>query len=172
MAVRALVQLHRADFFDAATSLRQQSAEVVEFGQALRQLVADLTDTLVAHRIAVGLAAPQIGVNRRVAVINPDRERREPTWVLVNPVIVSSRGQRDRKRESCMSLPDYAGEVERRKKVTVRYCDLDGKERIREAEGFLARIVLHEVDHLNGVLYVDRLEGEAALVETDLFTQD
>lgn len=139
----------------------------------LDELVEDLKDTLWHHRIAIGLAAQQqIGHQERVAIVNIDRKNRDAALVLVNPCIERTWGKKDVKRESCMSLPHLAGKVERRWKVAVRFQDKAGRPHFVEAEGFLARVIAHEVDHLDGLLYADRVKPEESLEPVDLFSND
>jgi peptide deformylase len=124
----------------------------------LPALVADLLETCHAAP-GVGLAAPQVGVNRRVAVIDLSigADPAAPI-VLVNPEIVESSGEQ-KEEEGCLSIPDLSERVIRPARVRARFFDADGRERELEATGLLARALCHEIDHLNGVLYVDRLRG-------------
>ena len=107
----------------------------------------------------VGLAAPQIGVNRRVAVIDlsvgADPAAR---LVLVNPVLVEASGEQ-REEEGCLSVPDFSERVLRPETVRARFLDAQGREQEIEGSGLLARALCHEIDHLNGLLYIDRLRG-------------
>lgn len=100
----------------AESVLGRAGAVVTEFGASTQALVDDLLDTMFAHPVAIGLAAPQIDVPVQLAVLNPSRDAREDSLVLVNPQLISISGKKDVKRESCMSLPHFAGEVERRSK--------------------------------------------------------
>jgi peptide deformylase len=172
MSVLDLVQIDRAAYSKKDISLRRPASEVVDFGEAFQSQVDDLIDTFWNHKIAVGLAAPQVGISLRVAVINATRDSSRPMLVLVNPRILSLSGKKDKKKESCMSVPGVAGEVERRKKVTVSFTDRYGSEEQLEVEGFLARVIQHEVDHLDGILYLDRMENLSRIEKTDLFDHD
>jgi peptide deformylase len=163
MSIKPLVQLARDEFWGIPTPLREPSSEIVDFGPELNHLLEDLQDTFWAHEIAVGLSAPQIGVNSRVAIINVARDRHKSSLVLVNPVIESVSGKKDIKKESCMSLPNYRGPVERRHKMFLAYQDETGKRHRMNVDGFLARVIAHEIDHLDGILYLDRMESEADL---------
>jgi peptide deformylase len=124
----------------------------------LPALVADLIETCHAAP-GIGLAAPQIGVNRRVAVIDlsvgADADAR---IVLVNPEIVETSGEQ-KEEEGCLSIPDFAERVVRPARVRARFLDAAGGRREIEGTGLLARALCHEIDHLNGLLYVDRLRG-------------
>lgn len=117
-----------------------------------------MIDTLEADPICVGLAAPQLGVALQVAVVCPSRDLNEIT-IIINPTSVEVTGQKDAKRESCMSLPDLAGTVERRKKLKVSYLNEDGEPTESTFQGFAARVVAHEIDHLNGIMYCDKSVG-------------
>lgn len=116
-----------------------------------------------ASSIAVGLAAPQIGIRARVAVAKLGDE----VVHLIDPVILRTSGKKERKRESCLSVWGLAGEVERRDKVLVRYLDPNEGYVERQFRSYFSRIVQHEIDHLEGVIYLDRLSGEP--FETELF---
>ena len=131
--------------------LRQRSVEVTEVDDATRRLIDDLFDTMAAAK-GVGLAANQVGVARRVAVIDADDVR----LVLVNPVILEGQG-RETAEEGCLSIPEIYAEVTRPGRVTVEATDRDGNRYRQEAEGLLARAIQHEIDHLDGILFVDHL---------------
>lgn len=163
MAVRPIVQ--RGAGPDAGVLL-SEAAPVAVIDQFVLDVVRDLQDTLHAHKIAVGLAAPQIGTPLRIAVINLKTEG-EADIVLINPEIVSTSGKQDKKKESCMSLRNKRGDVIRRSKLEARYLDMSGTERTISATGFLARVLAHEIDHLGGVLYDKRMAPNANLETVD-----
>lgn len=125
-------------------------------------LARDLFDTMAASPACVGLAAPQIGVSRRVFVVDVTGHRKARSdhgpFVLFDPVLVA-RGPTELAREGCMSVPDLTGDVARPVRLTVRGSDLDGSMRTLEVVGFEARAVLHELDHLDGRLFLDRVAG-------------
>ena len=110
--------------------------------------------------IGCGLAAPQVGIEQKLLVLNPsgDKSKREEELALVNPRILKKKG-REWDDEGCLSFPGIRAEVERHVDITVVYQDLDGKEQSLKASGFLARVIQHEMDHLEGVLMVDRLSA-------------
>lgn len=118
------------------------------------------------------MAAPQVGIQLKVSVININKDKTGDIFILVNPVILSTSGKKDKKKESCMSIPHYAGEVERRDKISISYQDRFGVEHSLNTDGFLARVIAHEVDHLEGFLYVDRMSDITALEPTDIFKND
>jgi len=138
--------------------LLASNAEADPGSPDLPALLSDLFETCYAAP-GIGLAAPQIGVNCRVAVIDlsvgADPGAR---IVLVNPVVVESAGEQ-KEEEGCLSIPDFAERVRRPTRVRARFFDAEGNERELEGTGLLARVLCHEIDHLNGVLYVDRLRG-------------
>ena len=136
--------------------LRQKVETVTCFDDSLKQLAADLAETMYAAPGA-GLAANQIGVCLRVVVINiSDNDEEKKHLVLVNPAIIEKEGcQVD--EEGCLSVIDLTANVERHRKLVVRAQDLDGKTWEFPAEDFFARVIQHELDHLNGVLFIDHL---------------
>jgi peptide deformylase len=135
--------------------LRKKSKRVTTIDKSVKKLIDDLRETLHAAPGRAGLAAPQVGVSLRVAVIGiPDEE----DIVLVNPEIVKTQGERVLE-EGCLSLPGYIGEIKRAVKVTVKCKDAEGKEIRIKGEELLAQALEHEIDHLNGVLYIDKLES-------------
>jgi len=145
--------------------LRDKSKKVSHFGDDLHRLVDDLWDTLhMAH--GVGLAAPQIGVLQRVIVVEippeVDEDGREiapvERYVLVNPEIVRSRGAEEMD-EGCLSVPGYRGKVIRATEVLVKALDANGRKVRYKGEDLLAQAFQHEIDHLDGILYLDRLES-------------
>ena len=140
--------------------LRQVAAPVTAFGtDELRALVADMFDTMRRGR-GVGLAAPQIGVGQRIVVLEfaggerAPGEAPVPPTALINPVITSGDGAVE-DVEGCFSVPGKRGYVTRHSRISYVAYDVDGNEIGGEAHGFHARIIQHEVDHLNGILYVD-----------------
>lgn len=141
--------------------LRLVSKKVIKFDKKIASLIRDLKDTLSVQKDpeGVGLAAPQIGVNLRVFVANYKGFEK----VCVNPEIikmsqkVAKTKSKNEILEGCLSLPHYYGPLKREQSVTVKYQDETGKELVEEFRGFNAQIILHEIDHLNGVLFVDRL---------------
>lgn len=134
--------------------LRQKAKRVSSIDGAIAQLIDDMVETM-REVGGVGLAAPQVGVPLRIAVIElPDEE----IIVLVNPKIVKRSGERQIE-EGCLSIPGYRGEIQRSEKVTVKGLDRFGREIRIKGEGLLAQAVEHELDHLEGTLYIDHLES-------------
>ncbi len=143
----ALLDLHLL----GSPVLRQRSAEVTAFDDALRRFVADMFETMDAAK-GVGLAANQVGVATRVAVIGADGQR----FAMVNPRLVATEGKATGE-EGCLSIPDVFGDVTRPEKVTLEAEDEHGTTFRLEASGLVARAIQHELDHLDGVLFVDHL---------------
>ena len=143
--------------------LRQKTRQVKNVDRRIRKLVDDMIETMHdAH--GVGLAANQVGISLRVAVIQLPED--EEATVLINPKVLRAEGEREIEGEGCLSIPGYRGTVIRAEKIRVRALDIDGKEfRIRAANDLLAQALQHEADHLDGRLYLDRLVNEDALYE-------
>ena len=137
--------------------LRLKSAPVERVDKSLRALVDDMFETMYAAP-GIGLAAIQIGVPQRVVTMDLAKkdDEKEPQ-VFINPEITWLSEERSAYDEGCLSIPEYYEEVERPAKVRVRFTDLDGKVHEEDAEGLFATCIQHEIDHLNGVLFVDYL---------------
>ncbi|MBB3315250.1 MULTISPECIES: peptide deformylase [Rhizobium] len=137
--------------------LRQVSKPIERVDADFQRLADDMLETMY-DAPGIGLAAIQIGVPRRMLVIDVSREGEEKQpLVFVNPEIVASSDERSVYEEGCLSIPDYYAEVERPATVTVNYLDRDGKEQTVQADGLLATCLQHEIDHLNGVLFIDHI---------------
>jgi peptide deformylase len=151
--------------------LKMPCARVPAVDEATRQLVQDLIDTMDAGPPrTVGIAAPQVGASVRVAVVdasrNPKFDAGHGLLTLVNPVIVSHDGEQFF-REGCLSIPGYTANIRRMANVRVEALDLNGDPVAIDAAGFEAVILQHEIDHLDGILFLDRVEN----VKTDLFSR-
>jgi peptide deformylase len=138
--------------------LRRPTALVTDIDDALQTLIDDMVDTMVAAP-GVGLAANQVGVGKRLAVIDLSVGKKPgELHVLINPEIVERIGQQT-EDEGCLSIPDFTETVLRPQRVKVRYLDRNGDQREMWGEGLMARALCHETDHLNGNLFVDHLRG-------------
>jgi peptide deformylase len=138
--------------------LRTRAVEVTSFDGSVHQLAADMRETMHAYR-GVGLAANQLGVLQRVLVVDvPGEEEDDPrrAYTMINPVVVEREGS-ESGEEGCLSIPGIYEEVGRSLRVTVEFSDESGARGRIDAEGYLARAIQHEIDHLDGVLFVDRL---------------
>jgi peptide deformylase len=146
--------------------LRRRGAKVTRFDGGLARLAEDMIDTMhEAH--GVGLAAPQVGVSTRLIVVEMPDDEDYPhpgeRWVMCNPEVAKQSRETEVGQEGCLSVAGYVGAVERPIAVTIKGQDLSGRKMRVKAEGFLARAFLHEIDHLNGVLYVDRAEQDTVM---------
>ena len=145
--------------------LRRRAREVTQFGKPLRDLIADMWDTMRAAP-GMGLAAVQIGVPLRVCIIEMPEDENDPhsgqKVVLCNPDIVRQSGE-ELGEEGCLSVPGWVGDVVRTTSVTVKGQGPSGKKVRLKATGLLARALQHEIDHLSGVLFVDRVQGPDGL---------
>jgi peptide deformylase len=137
--------------------LRLVSQPVGAIDAEIRGLVADMFETMYAAP-GIGLAAIQIGVPRRVITLDlAKKDEEKKPQVFINPAILSTSADRSTYEEGCLSIPEYYEEVERAAEVKFRYLDLNGSEHELDATGLLATCVQHEIDHLNGVLFIDHL---------------
>lgn len=137
--------------------LTKKCREVKEMKPRLRELIGDMLDTMYEAQ-GVGLAAPQVGVLKQIVVIDVTEEGNDPI-VLINPEIIELSGEQEG-NEGCLSVPNKVGVVKRANYAKVKALNEDMEEIIVEGEGLLARALQHEVDHLSGELYVDKVEGE------------
>lgn len=147
MAVLDIVQ-------DPSEVLRKKAKPVTKVNSSIKRLLDDMAHTMY-EAPGVGLAAPQVGISKRLIVIDPPGEEEAEPLQLVNPEIIKSEGW-VQAPEGCLSLPGYVGHVWRYEKVTVFALDRNGHKVWIDAEGWLARIFQHEIDHLDGILYTDK----------------
>lgn len=170
MSVRTIV-------FSDNPILRKRSSRVPRITPDIRRLVEDMFDTMRAAN-GVGLAAVQIGVPLRVIVVEIPEDLDDPdagtSLALVNPELARVSKETEEGVEGCLSVPGWVGNVLRHRRVVVKGLDLNGRKVRLRAEGYLARILQHEIDHLNGVLFIDRTddiwpveEGEEEVVEME-----
>jgi peptide deformylase len=138
--------------------LEKPATPVTEFNDELKQLVEDMFESMYAAK-GVGLAAPQIGISKRIAVIDITfKEDPNARLVLANPEIIHKEGKQTQS-EGCLSIPEFRESVTRANKVTIRAQDIDGKWYEKTGEELLARAFLHETDHLNGKLYISHISA-------------
>lgn len=145
--------------------LRKSSERIRRFGAPIRPLVRTLLETLVAQPSGIGIAAPQIGISERIAIVDvsarvPEAKR----LILINPEILERRDEKI-SREGCMSIPDYTAHLKRYDRILVRWQDEEGRGRQKVCRGIEAVCIQHEVDHLDGVLFLDRVSS----LRTDMF---
>jgi peptide deformylase len=132
--------------------LRKPTKQVKEITEDLRKLIADMFETMYAAE-GIGLAAPQVGRAERVAVVDVEGKR----FALINPEVLTTGGVSEKAEEGCLSIPDIYGDVERPSEVTIRFTDENGDEREEAGAALLARCFQHEIDHLDGKLFIDYL---------------
>jgi len=139
------------------TILRKKSETLEKVDNELRNLMDDMLETMYAAP-GIGLAAVQVGILKRLIVIDisKDKEKKNPLF-LINPKIVSKSNKTSTYEEGCLSLPGYFAEIERPAECKIEYLDYEGKKSEMEAKGLLATCIQHEVDHLNGILFIDYL---------------
>jgi len=140
--------------------LKRRAAEVGGITDEVRRLCSDLVETMRASPACVGLAAPQVGVSLRVFCVDVTGHNKavscHGTVVLVDPEVLAA-GPGATAREGCMSVPDLTGDVTRATELVIRGCTPEGAERVLSVDAFEARAVLHELDHLDGLLFLDRV---------------
>lgn len=150
--------------------LKEICTPVADGDPGIAELLQDLVDTMIAAGHSVGVAAPQIGDTRRAVVVDVShsklgkKQHNHGLLQMVNPRIVEREGL-TLVREGCMSVPDYTGNVQRAEKVVVQFLDQSGQHQVISAEGFEAIAIQHELDHLDGYLFLDRVSS----LKTDLF---
>ncbi len=144
----------------ADSRLRRKAKKVKKFDRGMQVLFDDMLETM-HHGAGVGLAAPQIGISQRIIVVELPPDEEDPMAgrpiVLVNPEIVWASDEREEGVEGCLSVPGWVGDVERAVEVKVRGLNRRGKKTRLNAHGYLARVLQHEIDHLDGVLFIDRV---------------
>ena len=137
--------------------LRQVSTPFEQVDADVKRLAEDMLETMY-DAPGIGLAAIQIGVPKRMLVLDVAKEGEEKNpQVIINPEILTTSEERSTYEEGCLSIPYYYAEVERPASLKVRYIDIDGKEQIADADGIFATCLQHEMDHLNGVLFIDHI---------------
>jgi peptide deformylase len=150
--------------------LKQVCQAVAEFDPSVGQLLQDLVDTMIATGHSVGVAAPQVGDLRRAVVVDVSgsklgqKQKNHGLLQMINPEILEREGNQV-VREGCMSVPDYTGNVSRAEKIVVQFLDRAGQLQVISTEGFEAIAIQHELDHLDGFLFLDRVSS----LKTDLF---
>lgn len=136
--------------------LKHKSENVVDVDENIIATVEEMFETMYFSN-GIGLAAVQVGILKRIIVVDVPKFGRH---ALINPVIIDSSLETSVYEEGCLSLPGIAGEVERPKKIEIKYLDLKGKEKTLKADGLLATCIQHEIDHLDGILFIDKLSPE------------
>ncbi len=136
--------------------LKKRAAEIIDLDGHIQKLIDDMIETMYSAK-GVGLAAPQVGVSQRLIVVDTSlREKDNSLIVLINPQIIAQEGE-ILSEEGCLSLPGFITRLKRSEKVLVKGIDRVGKEVLIEADGLLGRALQHEIDHLDGLLLIDRI---------------
>ncbi|MCB4790901.1 MAG: peptide deformylase [Elusimicrobia bacterium] len=148
--------------------LKKLSEPITEITQEIQSFVSDLIETMKSYKNCIGLAAPQVGRSLQIAVIDvslyPKPFNNHGQIILLNPEIIKAEGTRTG-REGCLSVPDFTGNVSRKQNISVKYLDLAGNPVILETDDFEATVLQHEIDHLNGIVFLDRVTS----LKTDVF---
>jgi peptide deformylase len=143
--------------------LRQPAKRVSKVNDEIRQIIVEMLQTMYSND-GIGLAAPQVGFNKQLLVIDLElKDESKPPLVMINPEVKSSGGDLITGEEGCLSVPEVFLDVVRPDQIEVVYRDEDGRPQRLIANGLLARVIQHEMDHLNGVLFVDRVKNAIAL---------
>ncbi len=137
--------------------LEKQGEDINEITDEIRQLAGDMIYTMYAQG-GIGLAAPQVNVSKRLLVIDIDqKDTNAQAMVFINPEIISSSEEKESYKEGCLSFPDIEADIVRPKKIRARWMDLEGKTYEEDIDGLLARVLQHEVDHTNGIVFINRM---------------
>jgi len=136
--------------------LRQISKPIESVGKEEQQLMNDMLDTMYAAN-GIGLAAIQIGIPKRIIVMDISKDEKKEPRYFVNPVIIDKDPIKNTYEEGCLSVPEQFAEIDRPRKCEVEYLDYDGKKQLLKADGLLATCIQHEMDHLEGILFIDYL---------------
>ncbi|MEE2695147.1 MAG: peptide deformylase [Pseudomonadota bacterium] len=139
--------------------LKNKSKEVDFFDKKLQETVGNMLDTLYSSENGIGLAAPQVGINKRIVVIDLQEDGKKSPITFINPEVLHSSKDKATNEEGCLSIPGYYAEVERPKTVDVEWSDLKGGKIKKRMTGLLSVCIQHEIDHLNGILFIDHLSN-------------
>jgi peptide deformylase len=167
LTVREIVTIGKPDLSLEQGILFEACQSTEAANDAVDVVIQDLIDTMHAHETCVGLAAPQIGVRSRIAVVKARVTPDLTDLILVDPILLSASGKKDGKNEACMSLPGWYGLVKRKPHIELSFTDASRSQRIIGAEDYFARVIQHELDHLDGILYPCRMRPEDELVARD-----
>ena len=147
--------------------LRKKSQPVTDFGESTKKLLADMFDTMKAAK-GIGLSAIQIDVDKQIMIAEyTENNSPVPRTVLINPKVTWASKKEVLDEEGCLSFPNIYGMVRRPEKIEYQALDADGNALQGKASGLLARVIQHELDHLNGVLFIDKVEGDLYTYETE-----
>jgi len=139
--------------------LKHKSSQVDNFDQSLKSIVKNMFDTLNASGNGIGLAAPQVGIRKRIIVMDLKEDDESLPLTFVNPKIIEFSNEKFVNEEGCLSVPDYYAEVERSKEVEVEWYDTRGEKTKKRLSGLLSICIQHEIEHLDGILFIDHLSS-------------
>lgn len=163
--IKSIIELDFEQAYSSSNILRRISEPVVNFDKSLLNEINDLKDTFESIDRCVGLAAPQVGLFKRIILINQLRStENKDHFIAINPEVLENNGEIEGYLEGCESIPGFKGLVNRQLQVKLKYREINGVTNVIDVDGFLGRILLHEIDHLNGVLFIDRVNKDTALV--------
>ncbi|MCF2487518.1 peptide deformylase [Dyadobacter sp. CY347] len=160
--MKNIIELSKEDFI-SNNILRKVSKIVEHDDPQITQDILELIQAFESSLISVGLSAPQIGIFKRIIVVNIKKDQNPDHIVMINPEIIQITGSKKIMKETCLSLPNFRGPVQRKDKVRVKYLGMEGNVKIEDYTGFMSRVIQHEIDHLLGVLYVDRMNSLSLL---------
>lgn len=162
--MKTVIELSKEDFCSPNNILRQISMPINDFGSEFQEELSYLIETFETIPSGVGLSAPQIGIFKRFVIINPLKNTGDKNHlIIVNPTYIQSDTTSSDYNETCLSLPGHRGKVTRNCNILVKYQDGFGIHQELQATDFIGRIFLHEIDHLDGILYVDRMTNAEEL---------
>ena len=137
--------------------LKYKSINVENFDKNLEKIINDMFDTLNASGNGIGLAAPQVNIHQRIIVMDLREDEKSNQQIFINPKIIKFSSEKNINEEGCLSIPEFYAEVERPSKIEVEWFDSKGKKLKKEMTGLLSICMQHEIDHLNGVLFIDHI---------------
>ena len=148
--------------------LRAKSSRVREIDDEIRQIIADMVESSLAwekehpYELSAAMAAPQLGVNKRIIIVRDDLDDKEHNsfTALINPEVIRTEGKVTKDYEGCLSVPEIYGLVSRPHKAKIKAQLENGQEVRLKADGYLARVLMHEIDHLNGILFIDHIKDD------------
>ncbi len=147
--------------------LRQKSQPITQFDKSLQELSTVLEQAMLDGQGGVGIAAPQLGIFKRIVIVDCSlglhKNKNHGRLIMVNPEIIAQDGEA-LGREGCLSVPEWVGTVPRARRITVRYQDLQGKTHELSTKAFEARVIQHEIDHLDGILFIDKVVSTKDLI--------
>lgn len=171
MAIRPIMTLSLSEVGNRESILRKKS-DPVELSDDASAIIQDLKDTLQGSEIAVGLSAVQIGYPKRIFILNLKKGKIDSGEVFINPVLSCPQGEIKTAKESCMSILNVRGDVARPDVVKIEYLNESGERKEKTVRGFEARVIQHEMDHLDGVLFTDRVDAISAIESVEFFFKE